>query len=66
MFRNIIDEEIEIVSKKKKVIAQFKVIKKVDINFIKFNLTKSMHLKKIVIRVVFLRFINAIICSTIK
>ena len=68
MFRNIIDEQIKIILKKRKVFAQSKVIKKkkVHVNLMKLNLTKSMHLKKIVIRVAFLRFMYAIVCSTIN
>ena len=68
MFRSIIDEEIKIVLKKRKVIAQSKVIKKkkVHINFMRLNSTKLMHLKKIVTCVVFLRFIYTIICSTMN
>ena len=66
MFRSIIDKEIEIVLKK--VVVQFKIIKekKMHVDLIRFSLTKSMHLKKIVTRVVFLRFIYAIVCSTMK
>ena len=55
MFRNIINEEINIVLKKRKVVAQFKIIKKnkVHVNFMRLSSTKSMHLKKIVTRVIF-------------
>ena len=68
MFCNIIDEKIEIVSKKRKVVAQFEVIKKkkIYINFIKFSSIKSMYLKKIVIRAAFLRFMYTIVCSTMN
>ena len=68
MFRSIIDEEIKVVLKKRKIVAQSRVIKKkkVYVDFMKFNSTKLMHLKKIVTRVVFLRFMYAIIYSTIN
>ena len=68
MFRNIIDDKIKIVSKKRKVVVQSKVIKKkkVHVDFIKFNSTKSMHLKKIVTCVIFLRFMYTIVCSTMN
>ena len=66
MFRNIIDEETEIVLKK--FVAQSKIIKKkkIHVDFMKVNSTKSMHLKKIVIYVAFLRFMYAIVCLTIS
>ena len=40
--------------------------KKVHVNSIKFSSTESMHLKEIVIRVAFLRFIYTVICLTIN
>ena len=36
------------------------------VDSMKFNSTKLMHLKKIVVRVVFLRFIYAVACSMIN
>ena len=41
-------------------------MKKVYVDFIKLSSTKSMRLKKIVIRVIFLRFIYTIVCSTMN
>ena len=55
MFRSIIDEKIETISKERKIIAQSKDIKekKVHVDLMRFNSTKSVHLKKIVTRVTF-------------
>ena len=36
------------------------------VNFIRLSLTKSVHLKKIATRIVFLRFIYAIVCLTMN
>ena len=68
MFRSIINEEIKTISKKRKIIALLKVMKKkkMHINSMKLNSTKVMHLKEIVARVVFLRFIYIIAYSTIS
>ena len=68
MFRSIIDEKIKIVSRKRKVVAQSNIIKKkkIHVNSIKLNSTKLMHLKKIITCVIFLRFISAIVYSTIN
>ena len=68
MFRSITNEKIETMLKKRKIIASSKIMKKkkMHINSIKFNSTKSMHLKKIVARVIFLRFIYVIACSTMS
>ena len=51
MFRNITDEKIKIVFKKRKVIIQKKIMKekKMHIKSMKFNFIKSIHLKEIVI-----------------
>ena len=66
MFRSIIDEDIEIVLKK--IDIQFKIIKKkkMHVDLMKLSSTRSMHFKEIVIRVVFLRFMYAIVCSTMN
>ena len=55
-------------SKKKKIIALLKTVKKkqVHVDSMKFNSTKSMHLKKIVTCVIFLRFIYVVACSTMN
>ena len=68
MFRNITNKKIKTILKKKKIIASSKAMKKkkMHINLMKFNSTKSMHLKKIVACVVFLRFIYVIVYSIIN
>ena len=50
MFRDIIDEEIKAVFKKRKVIAQKKIVKekKMHVKSVKFNSIESIYLKKIV------------------
>ena len=56
MFRSIINKKNKNDIKKKKIIAQSKDIKKkVHVDSMRLNSTKLMHLKKIVIRVAFLR-----------
>ena len=61
-FRSIIDEKIKTILKKRKIIAQSKDIKerKMHVDSMRFNSTKSMHLKEIVIRVAFLRFMYVV------
>ena len=51
MFRDIIDEEIKTVFKKRKVIAQRKIMKekKMHVKSVKFNFIESIHLKEIVV-----------------
>ena len=68
MFRNITTEEIKIVLKKRKIITSSKAMKKkkIYINSMKFNMTKSVHLKEIVARVIFLRFIYIVIYLTMS
>ena len=63
MFRNITNKKIKTMLKKRKIIALLKAMKKkkMHVNSIKFNLTKSVHLKKIVARVIFLRFMYVVI-----
>ena len=55
MFRDITDEKIKIMFKKRKVIAQKKIVKekKMHIESIKFIFIESIHLKKIVVRIAF-------------
>ena len=50
MFRDITDEEVKTVFKKRKVIAQKKIVKekKMHVESVKFNSIESIHLKKIV------------------
>ena len=68
MFRNIIDEKIKTILKEKRIIAQSKDIKekKVHVDSMRLNSTKSVHLKEIVTRVAFLRFMYAVVCSTVS
>ena len=68
MFRSIIDEEIKTISKKRKIIAQSKNIKekKVHVDSMRLSSTKSVHLKEIVIRVAFLRFMYVVACSIVS
>ena len=51
MFRDIINEEVETVFKKRKVIAQKKIVKekKMHIKSVRFNSIELIHLKKIVV-----------------
>ena len=68
MFRSIIDEKIKTILKEKRIIAQSKNIKekKMHINLMKFSLTKSVHLEKIVTRVAFLRLMYVVVCSIVN
>ena len=68
MFRNIIDKEIKTILKEKKIIAQSKNIKekKVHVDSMRLNSTKSVYLKEIVTRVIFLRFIYIVVCSIVS
>ena len=51
MFRDIIDEKIKAIFKKRKVIAQKKIVKekKMNVKSVKFNCIELIHLRKIVI-----------------
>ena len=51
MFRDITDEEVKTMFKKRKVIAQKKIIKKkkMHVKSVRFNSIKSIHLKEIVV-----------------
>ena len=51
IFRDIIDEEIKAVFKKRKMIAQKKIMKekKMHVKSVKFNFIESIHLKEIVV-----------------
>ena len=68
MFRSIIDEKIKTISKKRRIIAQSKDIKekKVHVDSMRLSSTKSVHLKEIVIRVAFLRFMYVVACSIVS
>ena len=51
IFRDIIDEEVKAMFKKRKMIAQKKIVKKKEMHVksVKFNFIESIHLKKIVV-----------------
>ena len=68
MFRDIINEKIKAVFKKQKMIAQKKIVKekKMHVKSVKFNFIESIHLKKIVARVVFFRSMYAVVYSTMN
>ena len=68
MFCSIIDEKIKMILKERTIIAQSKNLrkKKVHVNSMKLNSTKSKHLEKIVTRVVFLRFMYIVACSIVN
>ena len=68
MFCSIIDEKIEAMLKERRIVAQSKNIKekKVYVDSMRLNLTKSVHLREIVTRVAFLRFIYVVICSIVS
>ena len=68
MFRSIIDEKIKTISKERRIIAQLKDIKekKVHVDSMTLNSTKSVHLKKIVTCVAFLRFMYVVVCLIVS
>ena len=68
MFCSIIDEKIKTILKERRIIVQLKDIKekKMHVDSIEFSSTKSIHLKEIVIRVVFLHFIYVVVCSIVS
>ena len=51
IFRDITNEKVKAIFKKRKVIAQKKIVKekKMHVKSVKFNSTESIHLKKIVV-----------------
>ena len=65
MFRDIIDEKVKAVFKKRKVIAQKKIVKekKMHVESVRFNFIELIHLKKIVARIIFFRSMYAVVCS---
>ena len=65
MFRNIIDEKMKTMFKKRKAIVQMKIVKekKMHVESIKFNSIESIHLKEIVVRIVFFCLIYVVVCS---
>ena len=66
MFRSIIDEKVETILKKRSIIAQLKDIKKMHVDSMRLNSTESVHLKKIVIRVAFLRLMYVVVYSIVS
>ena len=68
MFRDIIDEKVKTMFKKRKVIAQKKIVKekKMHVKSVKFNFIELIHLKEIVARVVFFRSMYAVVCLTMN
>ena len=68
MFCSIIDEKIKTILKEKRIIAQSKDVKekKMHVDSMKFNSTKSVHLKEIVARVTFLHFMYVVACSIVS
>ena len=67
MFRNIIDEKIKAILKERRIIAQSKNIKKkMHVDSMRLSSTESVHLKEIVTRVAFLRFMYVVACSIVN
>ena len=68
MFRDITDEEVKAVFKKRKVIAQKKIVKekKMHVESVKFNFIELIHLKEIVIRIAFFHSMYVVVCSTMS
>ena len=68
MFRDIIDEEVKAVFKKRKMIAQKKIVneKKMHVESVKFSSIESIHLREIVAQVVFFRSMYVVVCSTMN
>ena len=68
MFCSVIDEEIKAISKERRIIAQSKNIKekKVYVDSMRRNSTKSVHFMKIVTRIAFLRLIYVVVCSIVN
>ena len=68
IFCSIIDEKVKAILKERKIIAQSKNIKekKVHVDSMRFSSTKSVQLKKIVIRVTFLRLMYIVVCSIVN
>ena len=68
MFRDIMNEKIKTVFKKRKVIAQRKIVKekKMHVKSVKYNSIELIHLREIVVRVAFLRSMYVIACLTMN
>ena len=63
MFCDIINEKMKAIFKKRKAIAQMKIVKekKVHVESVKFNFIESIHLKEIIIRIVFLYLMYVVV-----
>ena len=68
MFRDIIDEKVKAMFKKRKATAQMKIVKKKEMHVesVKLNFTESIHLKEIVARVTFFRSMYVVVCLTMN
>ena len=68
MFRDIINEKIKTVFKKRKAVVQMKIVKKkkMHVELIKLNFIESIYLRKIVIRIIFFCSIYIVVCLTIN
>ena len=68
MFRDIINEKMKIMFKKRKTIAQIKIVKEKEmhVELIKFNSIELIHLRKIIARIVFFRLMYVIIYLTMN
>ena len=64
MFRDIIDEKMKTMFKKRKAIVQMKIVKekKVYVELIKFNFIEFIYLKEIVARIIFFRLMYIVVC----
>ena len=63
MFCDVIDKKVKMMFKKRKTIAQMKIVKekKMHVELIKFNFIELIHLKEIVARIVFFRSMYVVI-----
>ena len=68
MFRDIIDEKMKAMFKKRKAIAQMKIVKEKEMHVesIKFNFIELIHLKKIVVRIAFFCSMYVVVYSTMN
>ena len=63
MFRDIIDEEMKTIFKKRKTIVQMKIVKKkkMHVELIKFDFIELIYLKEIIVRIVFFRLMYVVV-----
>ena len=68
MFRDIIDEKMKIMFKKRKTIAQMKIVKEKEMHVesIKLNSIESVHLRKIIVQIIFLCLIYVVVYLTMN